>query len=170
MKRLALLFFIPFIVIAFISFIVFQKACDYTMNFQAQKPIPFNHQAHLSEYDVGSCDTCHKYYDNGRFMGIPSVNDCKDCHNGEDAEEVKAFMNYNDTDIPWEPFSKQPDLVYFSHKVVLASPKRVGCASCHGDKANSTSTEKITGKMKMGRCMDCHDALKISNTCAVCHD
>jgi hypothetical protein len=28
----------------------------------------------------------------------------------------------------------------------------------------------LSGKMLMGQCEDCHTALHISNSCAVCHD
>ena len=170
MKHPLLLFFAPFIIVGFILFVVFQKACDMAMNFQAQKLIAFNHKAHLAEYDADNCDTCHNYYENGRFMGIPAISQCKMCHNGSDADNIEEFKKYKDVDKPWEPFTRQPDLVYFSHKVVLTSPKKVGCSSCHGDKGDSTKTEKIKGKMKMGECTDCHHALGISNGCMVCHD
>ena len=171
MKRTLILILLPFIIIGLLFFVVSQKACDWAMNFQAEKTVPFNHKAHLTEYDADGCETCHGFYENGQFKGIPTIGTCNDlCHDGDTASELEQFANLKQDYKSWEAFAKQPDLVFFSHKVVLASPKAVGCASCHGDKENSTTTDKIKGKMKMGECMDCHKSLKISNKCAICHD
>jgi hypothetical protein len=156
------------------------------MSFAAKKEIPFNHQSHLTKYGA-NCDTCHGYSEDGRFKGLPTVAECVVCHDrgsGYEGDALtpkrKAFFDrYSDTDKPWEAFAKQPDLAYFSHKVVMTSVYENGkpkarCGSCHGDKENSMTTAKIKGKMLMGQCEDCHTALSktghyISNKCAVCH-
>jgi len=169
-KRTILLILFPIIIFSYLSFVISQKACDSAMNLQAKKLIPFNHQSHLTEYDISNCEECHGFYDEGRFKGIPLLGKCRTCHNGDGAEEPESFKKYKDIDKPWESFAKQPDLVFFSHKVINTSQKKVKCSSCHGDKANSTTTDKIKGKMKMGECMDCHNSLKISNKCTICHD
>lgn len=165
MKRSLLLIFLPFIIFAFLSFFIFQKGCDYAMSNQAEKPIPFNHKTHLTQgYGISGCEDCHGYYENGRFTGIPTVGQCRACH------EKPIFKDYKDSDVPWESYARQPDLVYFSHIAVLKNRKEARCSSCHGDKQNAVDGRKIKGKMSMGVCMDCHTALKISNKCAVCHD
>ena len=94
MKRLRslLLFFLPFVVFTYGSFIVFQAACDRAMSVQAEKLLPFNHKSHVTKYDASDCELCHGYYDNGRFKGLPTVGDCKMCHDGNTAKE-KAFFN-----------------------------------------------------------------------------
>ncbi|OHD64260.1 MAG: hypothetical protein A2176_01265 [Spirochaetes bacterium RBG_13_51_14] len=155
-----------------------------------EKPIDFNHQSHLLTYfpDNGlskdDCGACHDYYDNGRFKGLPTVGDCTSCHdpNGPvtgapaSTPRRKPFLSgYKDTDKPWGSHARQPDLVYFSHKVVMTATfedgrKKQRCSNCHGDKAGSTNTAMLKGKMLMGQCEDCHTALHISNKCAVCHD
>ena len=182
MKR-SLFFIIPFIVLAYLSLILFQKACDYTMNLQAEKPLPFIHASHVNKYGA-DCETCHGYYDNGRFKGLPTVGDCTGCHDREGSTSdpdptvplrKAMFDNYKDSDKPWQSFATQPDLVFFSHKVVMTSTfedgrQKARCGSCHGDKAGSKTTAKIKGKMLMGQCMDCHTALHISNGCMLCHD
>jgi len=182
-KRSLLLFFLPFFVLTYLSFVLFQVACDYPFSNKAKKQLPFNHKSHTTTYGA-DCETCHSYYANGRFKGLPSVGDCTVCHDREGANSDtdpsvplrKAFFNdYQDTDRPWDSFAKQPDLVYFSHKVVMTATyedgrKKARCGSCHGDKGNSMTTKKIKGKMLMGQCMDCHTALDISNKCTVCHD
>ena len=148
----------------------------------AEKKIPFNHKSHLTKYGT-DCETCHMYTDKGRFLGLPTVAECTQCHDREGGysndpstpDKKVFFKDFKDTYKPWGSHAKQPDLVYFSHKVVITAKNsdgtnRARCASCHGDKANSRNTKRIKGKMLMGQCMDCHTALKISNKCAVCHD
>lgn len=169
-KRSLLLFFLPFIVFTIISYLFFLKGCDYAMHVQAKKPMEFNHKSHTTKYGATDCGICHKYYDNGRFKGIPTIGDCRQCHEGSTAFKIAYFDRYKDTDSPWESFAKQPDLVYFSHIAVMKNNKQARCASCHGNKANATTTAFVSGKMHMGVCMHCHDALKISNKCMVCHD
>lgn len=172
MKRLRslMLFFLPFVVFTYGSFIVFQSACDSAMNLRAEKRLPFNHKSHVTKYDASDCELCHGFYEGGRFKGLPTVGDCKMCHDGDTAKEKAFFKDFKDTDKPWTAWAKQPDLVYFSHMAVMKNNKTARCASCHGDKANSMTTAKIKGKMPMGQCMDCHTSLGISNACAVCHD
>jgi len=181
-KKSLPLILIPFVIFTYLSFIFFQKACDTMMYPKAKKEVPFNHKSHLTKYGT-ECEMCHGYDDNGRFLGLPSVASCTQCHDPEaeyDRDPLvpkrKSFLSkYKESYKPWKAHAKQPDLVYFSHKVVMSAlddknQPRARCASCHGDKANSTNTKRIKGKMLMGQCMDCHTALKISNKCAVCHD
>ena len=174
MKRSLALFILPFILFTYVSFVLFQKACDYGLGSHAVKEIPFNHKSHLTDYGT-DCQDCHGFYDDGRFKGIPTVGDCVACHS-RDADysgdrltpKRKAFFDdYEDSDVPWESYAKQPHLVFSSHQVHDAAGVR--CASCHGDKENSMTTDKIRGKMPMGQCENCHDALGAINTCLVCH-
>jgi len=175
-KRTLILILLPFFIFTFLFYFVTLKACDYAMSNHPNKPIPFNHKSHgayLTKLGMGGCETCHGYYENGRFKGIPEIATCKTCHNGTTAAEKAMFKSYKDTDSPWGSYAKQPDLVYFSHIAVLKNTKQARCASCHGDKKNAMTTamtERVAGKMPMGQCMDCHDALRISNKCLVCHD
>jgi hypothetical protein len=185
-KRTILLIGIPMIIAFYFAFIISQKACNYVMANHPQEPIPFNHKAHLTKFGAGpGCTFCHGYYDNGRFKGIPTVGVCVSCHDRQGPEKssdptvplrIAAFDAYKDTDKPWGSYAKQPPLVYFSHTVVMTAKFDDGrhmavCgASCHGDRADSTNTNMITGKMLMGQCEDCHAALHISNKCMVCHN
>ncbi|PKL19319.1 MAG: hypothetical protein CVV49_01670 [Spirochaetae bacterium HGW-Spirochaetae-5] len=184
MRRSLLLFFTPFIIFTWIFFGISQKGCDSVMQADAAKKIPFNHQSHVEKYGISDCTTCHGYEENGRFKGLPTIAECTTCHARDgvltsDDQSIPRkkpmFDSYKDTDQPWESFAKQPDLVYFSHSVVMTAKYDDGrlkarCGSCHGDKADSTGTKMIKGKMLMGQCMDCHTALNLSNKCAVCHD
>lgn len=175
------LFFVgPFIACGILSFLIFDKGCSSALKARANKPVVFTHKTHMTKHGIKSCQHCHGFNKDGRFKGIPTIGDCKVCH------ERTAFKEYKDTDSPWETFVRQPDLVYFSHLAVLKSAKTVPCTSCHNDKATSLLYDNmndanyeimangkesaVKGKMTMGKCMKCHTKLKISNTCAVCHD
>ncbi|MBN1534594.1 MAG: cytochrome c3 family protein [Spirochaetes bacterium] len=180
MKRSIVLFMVPFIICTYIFLVIFGKACgDFGMDVQAKRGIPFNHKTHVQvqKYD---CDTCHGYYENGRFIGIPTVGTCKNCHapNSETksvAMRLPYLEMYKDNEKAWSSYATQPPLVYFSHKVVMGSKyqdggNKIACGSCHGDMANNTDGARIKGRMGMGVCEDCHDAINVSNKCAVCHD
>jgi menaquinone reductase, multiheme cytochrome c subunit len=184
-KRTIFLIGTPFIIVLVIAFVISQKACNYVMANHPEKPVHFDHKAHINDYGIGSdCTMCHGYYDNGRFKGLPTVAECTGCHDRQGPEKGKGdgstpikiseFEKLKDTDKPWGSFAKQPGLVYFSHKVVMSAKtedgkEKVSCVSCHGDKANSTNTKMLSGKMLMGECEKCHGAMNISNKCAVCH-
>ncbi|MBN1497764.1 MAG: hypothetical protein JXA07_13395 [Spirochaetes bacterium] len=190
MKRTVLLIGLPFILSFYASFIVSEKGCAYVMANHPEKEVVFNHQTHLTKYfpengmAKDDCEVCHGYNENGRFKGVPTVGDCTSCHDRESSASEGApgiarrkpmLDKYADTDKPWGSFAKQPDLVYFSHKVVMTAEyddgrKKARCGSCHGDKSNSRDMSMVKGKMLMGQCEDCHTALHISNKCAVCHD
>ena len=183
MKRTAALIGLPFIVSAGIFAVLFHESCAYVMSNHPRKELPFNHRAHVESYGA-ACETCHGYYDDGRFKGIPTVAECFGCHDrnvvlktagGGTSDGRPFFAGYRDTDRPWEAKAKQPRLVYFSHAVVMNARnengmKKARCRSCHGDKAESTQPVGLTGKMLMGQCVDCHTEMNVSNTCGVCHD
>ncbi|MGL4370469.1 MAG: cytochrome c3 family protein [Spirochaetota bacterium] len=163
-------FVIPFLVFGMLTFVVTWYGCDYMETFHAKKEMPFTHKTHTELYGI-SCQQCHRFDENGRFLGIPTAGDCRSCHDGSSASEKAFLTGLADDYKPWESYSKQPDLVYFSHIAVAAhAGGESQCTPCHGDKGSTITTDRISGKMKMGQCMDCHDALKISNKCAVCHD
>jgi hypothetical protein len=183
-KRSFLLFSIPFVLFTVVFFVLSRNACNKIMQAEATSQIPFMHKTHVQKYGIDDCTVCHKYDENGRFKGIPTIGECTACHARDGAvtahdhltpRKKTMFDSYKDTDRPWTSWSKQPDLVYFSHLAVMSAKyengkSKVKCESCHGDKANAIDNRMIKGRMPMGQCMDCHTALKISNKCAVCHD
>lgn len=146
------------------------------------QPVEFNHELHNAE--VGDCQSCHYFRDDGSFAGIPSIYSCMECHEaplGESEAELTFIENYvwPQREVPWLVYSRQPPCVYFSHAAHVISAE-MGCETCHGDIGTSDHMKvyeenRITGysrdiwgqnmlglrkntwdRMKMDDCADCH--------------
>ena len=159
-----------------------------------QQPFQFNHAAHMDSAGM-SCDDCHTYDDNGRFLGIPNTAMCLDCHTWTDrqnedspaeTEFLEKFVNPDADELISEPqwyvYSKQPDCVFFSH-VAHVEKGGLACEQCHGDHGESSSlppfyenvitgySKQVFDEMKMTDCGDCHARHNKpeNNACFVCH-
>ena len=163
---------------------------------QKEQPIDFNHKLHTAE--VGECESCHYFREDGTYNGIPKLENCLQCHEeqvGEHPEEAKLIKEYVQPgkEIPWLVYSRQPQCVFFSHAahVVLAEME---CATCHGPVGEEEHTKpyqynrltkysrdiwgwNIAGykkhtwdRMKMDDCAECHEEMTGSKgTCFQCH-
>ena len=123
-------FAISFVVHLFIGWIVFPKL----LYSEKQQPIDFNHVVHVEE--VGDCEGCHAFRDDGSFAGIPPLSNCVECHEeavGEHPEEAKMVDEYisQEKEIPWLVYSRQPDCVFFSHAAHVKMGQ-LECKACHG--------------------------------------
>lgn len=163
-------FLIPFAVTALLAFVISWYGCSAAETPHAKKELPFTHKTHTENYGI-RCVRCHGFDEQGRFKGIPAAGDCRSCHDGTQASEKAFLKGLPDDYRPWEAFCRQPDHVYFSHQAVVAyAHGKEECETCHGAKGETLDTSMLQGPMKMGQCMKCHTALKISNRCSVCHD
>ncbi len=186
-----LLFFIIFLAVGLIAgWVVFPKL----LYSQQKQPFNFDHALHNEEVDEG-CESCHFYRDDGSYAGIPTLEQCIDCHEeviGETEDEAIFVDEYvsKDREVPWLIYSKQPDCVFFSHSAHTASAK-MECTECHGDIGTSDhlrvyEENRITGysrdiwgkniggfsknRMKMNDCARCHEKETGSKgACFQCH-
>ncbi len=181
-----ILFFICGLIVSLvIGWVVFPKL----LYSQKKQPIDFNHALHNEEVDEG-CESCHFFRDDGSYSGVPTLDQCIDCHEevqGESPDEQKFVEEYvaNYREVPWLIYSRQPDCVFFSHAahVKLADME---CVTCHGHVGESESLkdyqenrisgysrdiwgENIAGfkrnswdRMKMDDCSECHQRLKVN--------
>jgi len=100
------------------------------------QPVDFSHASHVQ--DVGlACDTCHFFYEDGSWAGIPSLETCSDCHFeaiGDSAEEKRFVEDYvkKNREIEWALYFRQPECVSFSHSSHLRMA-RIACDTCHGE-------------------------------------
>lgn len=136
-----------------------------------EQTIAFNHKKH-QEQGI-ECNTCHIYFKEQIFSGMPTVATCMECHKDSitknpEEEKIRQFKQKGE-EIPWKRLYQQPDHVFFSHRrhVVLG---KMACQTCHGDIGQSEKPpSKPWVKMTMNWCMDCHAKTKTSNDCLACH-
>ncbi|MFH2058094.1 MAG: menaquinone reductase multiheme cytochrome c subunit QrcA [Pseudomonadota bacterium] len=178
---LGVIFFIVAFVVTFLSSTLLFPKLLYS---KKEQPFNFNHKLHVGE--VGDCETCHAYREDGTYAGIPKLETCTECH-GEDplgdtedeAVFVKEYVS-KDKQVPWLIYSRQPDCVFFSHAAHTKGENPMDCVTCHGPIGESTSLKpyeenRITGysrdiwgqsiwgikkhswdRMKMDDCAKCH--------------
>jgi len=185
------LFIVGFVALLFIGWIIF-PALLYS---EKQQPIDFSHKLHVDE--VGECEGCHFFRDDGSFSGIPKLENCIECHEeplGEHPEEARLIREYIEPgkEVPWHVYSLQPDCVFFSHAAHVKMAEQE-CATCHGpigelDHTKPYQRNRITGysrdiwgysiagfkknswdRMKMDDCAECHEKNGTNNACFVCH-
>ena len=148
-KTPLLLFGVGFLSVFLLGWLIF-PALLYS---NKKQPISFNHAIHAKLTDDG-CETCHYFYQDGKFSGVPEIQTCKTCHfevkKGSENEItlISDYIKVN-KEIPWLIYSRQPDHVYFSHSAHVNFAE-ISCESCHGDVGKSSQPRiyqenKITG-------------------------
>jgi hypothetical protein len=148
---------------------------------RAEQPLRFSHRTHAAA-GLG-CADCHPIGEDGRFAGIPGIENCAGCHaepQGSSADEkrlVEEFVTPG-REIPWRVYSRQPENVRFPHAVHVKRGE-IGCERCHGTHGESDAlpvheTNRITGYSrdltKMSACESCHAGHFPERTaCLACH-
>jgi hypothetical protein len=137
-----------------------------------RQPVEFNHLIHSQ--DVGlECVDCHKYFGTRQHSGLPTLQDCLECHEGgmtESSEEQKLLALAER--FPGTSFRKlftMPDHVYYSHRehVTVAG---LECETCHGDIAATTAPPPTAlVRITMDTCVDCHAGEGVQTDCTHCH-
>ena len=161
-------------VISFLGAIVYFTVVPRIVTQARVQPLRFSHEAHFED---ATCEACHLYVMESASAGVPTLEDCVDCHDGpqsdtpENQAEEKKFQMYveEEREIPWARLPPLPDHTYFSH-YRHASLEEIECAKCHG---NIAKTMALPGrppyKFTMDWCMDCHEEHEASNDCLLCH-
>lgn len=126
------------VVCLFVGWLVFPQI----LYSEKTQPIDFSHKLHVDE--VGECDGCHYFREDGSFSGIPRLASCVECHEeavGEHPEEAKLVAEYvkPGKEIPWLVYARQPDCVYFSHAAHVKMAE-LDCVICHGPIGDSDHT------------------------------
>jgi hypothetical protein len=133
------------------------------------QPLAFSHKQHAGDNGI-QCLYCHRYAPISPVAGIPSVADCRACHQfiSPDAPEISKLMDYWDKreSIPWVRVNSLPDHVYFPHMMHIHA--KIDCSACHG-KVVTMDRISRTANLKMGWCLGCHRQHKASIDCWTCH-
>jgi hypothetical protein len=165
---------------------------------RAEQPLRFSHRTHTADAVGAKCEDCHAFAADGRFAGVPRLEQCAGCHaeaQGPSADEKRLVEEFVKTgrEIPWRVYARQPEHVFFPHAVHV---KRAGlaCEACHGghgqaDALRAFEWDRVTGEsrdvwgpsmsrlrnppgrgMKMSDCEGCHAARGRARTaCLSCH-
>jgi hypothetical protein len=129
--------------VGFVShFVVGWVALPVLLYAEKQQPIDFNHKLHVQE--LGECEGCHYFREDGSFSGVPKLATCLDCHQeamGENPEEAKLIAEYVEPgkEVPWLIYSRQPVCVFFSHAAHVKMAE-IDCVICHGSTGDSQHT------------------------------
>lgn len=116
-----------------------------------RQPVAFSHVHHGQDVGV-SCDTCHFFYEDGSWSGIPKIDVCANCHSeilGESEEEKKLVTDYiqKGEEVQWGLYFRQPQCVSFSHSSHVRRAK-LACETCHGPQGLSrTPVEYLTNRI-----------------------
>ena len=162
-----------------------------------EQPLQFSHALHTSDAVGQTCEGCHAFDADGRFAGIPTIENCATCHSemlGESASERRLIEDYvqKGREIPWLVYARQPDTAFFPHTRHLRLAE-LPCTRCHGAHGGTTTLRayernRLTGYsrdvwgrsisgfataewdgMKMGDCTHCHRQNGIAESCLDCH-
>lgn len=163
-----------------------------------EQPVQFSHKVHTGEQGGMSCEDCHSFGDDGRFSGIPAIENCAGCHSeplGTSLAEKQLIDDYvsKNREIPWLVYARQPENARFAHAphVKLAG---IACERCHGPHGTShvlrplqqnrlsTYSRDVEGYslarlqvaeweegMKMDDCARCHRERGVQQSCLTCH-
>lgn len=162
------------------------------------QPMAFSHKVHTGEKGGMKCEDCHSVKEDGRFTGIPVVEQCAGCHAQPmtDSKIEKFLVEKHITpnrEVPWLAYSRQPENVYFPHAAHIKLGK-VACTECHGAHGSTdalrpyeqnrisgysrdiwgASISRISSRgkragMKMDDCIDCHQSRHLEHSCLDCH-
>jgi hypothetical protein len=142
-----------------------------------RQPIFFRHDIHAGGDQI-PCGYCHSTVTISSEPGMPAVETCLGCHRviqgsteTHQAEIQKVWATFAEQRPPeWVRIHTLPSFVRFPHQrhvqVLGAGPQ--GCANCHGDVAAMPQVYQVES-LRMGWCIDCHVARKVSRDCTACH-
>jgi hypothetical protein len=105
-----------------------------------KQPVDFRHGSHVQKIGI-KCNTCHFFYEDGSWAGVPPLEVCADCHKkviGKTLEEKKFFEEYikKNREVEWALYFRQPQCVSFSHSAHVRRAK-IACETCHGPQGYS---------------------------------
>jgi hypothetical protein len=129
-------------------------------------PFAFSHRRHAEE--GLECASCHAGAQDSDTPGMPSLAQCKLCHETLDAEKPakRQVASLFDGESYRAARGNRLDAeVLFSHKQHVGANE---CGACHqGIETNEVIPSHRT--ITMAVCTDCHAQKKAANECATCH-
>ncbi len=143
----------------------------------ATQPFPFNHRIHTVANGL-ECETCHEGAKTALHSGLPRVELCMGCHEGDittnkAAEPFIATLRQHakeGKELPWVRLYQLPRHVFYSHRLHTTVAK-IDCAVCHGSigKSEVPPAEPVATTIDMKNCIACHEKHAVSTDCSRCH-
>ena len=142
-----------------------------------RQPIFFRHDIHAGQDQI-PCMYCHASAAVSNEPGIPALQTCIGCHQiiagstpPHQAEIRKVTKAWSDKQPPeWIRIHAVPGFVHFPHmrhiQALGTGPE--SCANCHGEINRMPQVYQVA-TLRMGWCIRCHVARKVSRDCSVCH-
>lgn len=160
------------IISAFVIVVLLTALFVGVMGNETIQPILYNHNLHVEDMGL-ECSQCHQYYETDAAAGLPTTNDCAECHSdliGESEEEQKLVSFITDErELDWKRIFQLPRHVFFSHRrhIILAEME---CSECHGVMEKRTEPPQMSDNfISMDFCIDCHEKKDITIDCMNCH-
>ena len=128
-----------------------------------QQVIKFSHQKHI---EAGAeCSQCHNAAEsvNSADKMLPAHEQCQSCHE----QEVNETCNFCHLTEEPKAFPNPVREITFNHKQHVDGQK-LACETCHKnlDKVDYAGPENLPS---MATCSTCHNNVKATNQCEVCH-
>lgn len=188
---------LAFFLIGFIGMLLFGWFAFPPLMYRTyEQPIQFSHVTHTDLIGY-TCNDCHYIRPDGRFSGIPTLENCVMCHMVQlgDTEAERIFVEQyveQEREVPWFVYARQPENVYFPH-VQHTELAGLSCETCHGDHGRTEflrpyQQNRISGYsrdiwgpsisrlrnpdgigMKMNDCVRCHESEGLLIGCLGCH-
>lgn len=125
-------------------------------NYAPVQPIPFSHKLHAGKYNM-PCEYCHSQNTDARYMEVPGVGVCMNCHSVVKTESPyiqKIKKAYDEgVQIPWIKVHTVADYVRFNHGRHIEAG--LDCEVCHGPVEEMERVYQFE-RLTMGWCIDCH--------------
>lgn len=134
-----------------------------------EQPIAFDHRVHVMDNGI-QCGMCHRDAAIAPDAGMPSVQECMDCHQvvgaGNPEIDKLRLAASDQRAIDWQRIYALPDHVQFDHAAHVQAG--VSCTACHG---NVGEMREVTQKrsLSMSDCVECHRQTNAPTECAECH-
>lgn len=132
-----------------------------------EKRLAFSHRIHVSELD---CTDCHVGAEDEPVAGIPTLAQCKLCH--DDDQQAEWAPDRRIANLFEDGKYKATRVNALGDEVIFPHPDHASiapdCATCHkGIEENDdvATLEPVT----MDACISCHQSLNQPTDCATCH-
>lgn len=165
MKKILLITSVAFIVIALVIFGRSSAVASEDTQLDKKQLLKFSHSKHAEAgVECASCHTPEKLTKKASDKMLPTHTECQSCHEQE-VNEKCAYCHTDENNPVALPNPVRE--VLFDHQLHVVDQK-VECITCHAGIEKTDFAEALHNP-SMATCNTCHNNVKASNQCEVCH-